>query len=63
MFRENDLGSIRPGLLAARTAALVPVAVTRSPSIATADTIENRSSTVTIFPFTRARLAMAHFLA
>jgi broad specificity phosphatase PhoE len=35
----------------------------RSPSIATAEVIENRSSTVTIFPFTRARVAMPHFLA
>jgi hypothetical protein len=35
----------------------------RSPSIATAEVIENRSSTVTIFPFTRATVSMPHFLA
>jgi hypothetical protein len=34
----------------------------RSPSIATAEALENRSSTVTIFPFTRAREVMPHFL-
>src|ERR1700722_2429892 len=44
----------------ARISALDPVAVMRPSRIATAATIENRSSTVTIFPFTKARAPMAY---
>ncbi len=41
------------GLASLRTSALVPTAVKRPPAIATACAIENRASTVTMWPLTR----------